>query len=76
MCIIVSYDCICVFACGGHRPLCSLQRPDLIAQIVPSPMTLKWDRTIQKLLANGAIGEVLVVTGAAEDRSGAPASVA
>jgi predicted dehydrogenase len=36
--------------------------PDLTCQIVPSPMTLKWDKTIQRLLAERAVGELLAVT--------------
>ncbi len=35
--------------------------PGQIAQIVPSPMTLRVDRMIQKLLAEGYLGDVLVV---------------
>ena len=35
--------------------------PDLVAQIVPSPMTLRVDRTIQRLMADGLLGELLVV---------------
>lgn len=35
-------------------------KPHLIAQIVPSPL-LGLDRTIQKLLADGAIGEILAI---------------
>ena len=37
------------------------ERPDLIAQIVPSPMTLRVDRTVNRLLAEGYVGELLVV---------------
>ena len=37
----------------------SQKHPELICQIVPSPMTLKWDKTIQRLLRDGAIGDVL-----------------
>eukprot|EP01043_Picozoa_sp_COSAG02_P059707 COSAG02_NODE_7657_length_2908_cov_52.017958_4_plen_176_part_00 len=40
----------------------SQRHPDLICQIVPSPMTLKWDKTIQRLLAEHAVGELLSVT--------------
>jgi predicted dehydrogenase len=39
----------------------SRAHPDLVAQIVPSPMTLKVDRTIQRLMADGLLGELLVV---------------
>ena len=37
------------------------EQPELVAQIVPSPMTLGVDRTIQRLLAEGYVGEVLAV---------------
>ena len=39
----------------------SREHPDLVAQIVPSPMTLRVDRTIQRLIADGLLGELLVV---------------
>ncbi len=32
------------------------ERPDLVAQVVPSPFTLKWDATIAKVLAAGELG--------------------
>ncbi len=35
--------------------------PELVAQIVPSPMTLGVDRTVQRLLKTGAVGDPLVV---------------
>ena len=35
----------------------SRRRPDLVAQIVPSPMTLKFDMTIKELIAEGYLGE-------------------
>lgn len=35
--------------------------PQLVAQIVPSPLSLGVDRAIQRLLAEGYLGEVLVV---------------
>lgn len=35
--------------------------PHLVAQIVPSPMTLGVDKTIQRLLAEGYLGDVLAV---------------
>lgn len=35
--------------------------PHLIAQLVPSPMTLEVDATLQALLAEGYVGEVLAV---------------
>ena len=39
----------------------SRARPELVAQIVPSPMTLRVDRTIQRLIADGLLGDLLVV---------------
>ena len=39
----------------------SRRRPDLVAQIVPSPMTLKFDMTIKELIAEGYLGEVLAI---------------
>ncbi len=39
----------------------SRQKTHLIAQIVPSPMTLRADNTIKRLIAEGYIGDVLAV---------------
>ncbi|MDF3129919.1 Gfo/Idh/MocA family oxidoreductase [Kiritimatiellaeota bacterium B1221] len=39
----------------------SKSHPDLIAQIVPSPFTLTWDRFIKRQLNEGLIGDVLAV---------------
>ena len=39
----------------------SRQKTHLIAQIVPSPMTLRVDKTIQRLIAEGYIGDVLAL---------------
>ena len=36
--------------------------PDLVAQIVPSPFTLRVDRTIQDLLADGYLGDLYTLT--------------
>lgn len=36
-------------------------RPDCIAQIVPSPFTLTADRTIQRLIASGFLGNILTL---------------
>jgi predicted dehydrogenase len=36
-------------------------RPQLVAQVVPSPFTLGVDRTIRRLLAEGYLGDVLAV---------------
>ncbi len=39
----------------------SVASPSLVAQIVPAPMTLKFDRTILDLMAGGYLGEILAV---------------
>jgi predicted dehydrogenase len=39
----------------------SRARPHLIAQVVPSPFSLKVDSTIQRLLAEGFIGDLLAI---------------
>ncbi len=39
----------------------SRMRPHLVAQVVPSPFSLKVDRTIQRLLAEGYIGDLLAL---------------
>ena len=39
----------------------SRQKTHLIAQIVPSPMTLRVDKTIKRLIADGYIGDVLAL---------------
>lgn len=39
----------------------SRQKTHLIAQIVPSPMTLRADNTIKRLIAEGYIGDVLAI---------------
>ena len=36
-------------------------KPSLITQIVPSPMTLSYDATIQRLIREGALGQLLHV---------------
>ena len=46
----------------AHEMLAAAQaNPHLVAQIVPSPMTLGVDRTIKRLLAEGYLGDVLAV---------------
>jgi predicted dehydrogenase len=40
----------------------SLGQPNLITQIVPSPFTLRVDRTIQDLIADGYIGDLYTMT--------------
>jgi len=37
------------------------RRPDLIAQVVPAPFTLRVDRTVQRLLSEGFVGRPLVL---------------
>lgn len=39
----------------------SQDNPDLVAQVVPSPYTLHADRTIQRLVSEGFLGELLAV---------------
>jgi len=39
----------------------ALARPACVAQVVPAPFTLRVDRTVQRLLAEGYCGEVLAV---------------
>lgn len=39
----------------------SRRKPKLIAQIVPSPMTLRVDKTIKHLIAEGYVGEILAI---------------
>jgi predicted dehydrogenase len=49
-------------AAEGRRMLeASRRAPRLVAQIVPSPLTLEVDRTIQAMLAEGYLGDVLAV---------------
>jgi predicted dehydrogenase len=43
-------------------------QPHLVAQVVPSPFTLKVDRTIQRLLTEGFIGNLLAID--VQDRGG------
>ena len=39
----------------------SRKHPDLITQIVPSPITLPYDNSIQDIVASGQLGEILQV---------------
>jgi predicted dehydrogenase len=49
-------------AADAHAMLAaSLRKPELITQIVPAPMTLKVDRTIKDLIADGYLGDILSV---------------
>src|SRR5690606_32921815 len=36
-------------------------RPELVAQIVPSPFTLRWDNTLRRLLDGKVIGDLIAV---------------
>ncbi len=46
----------------AHRMLDAARaRPELVAQIVPAPMTLAVDRTVTRLIAEGFVGEVLAI---------------
>ena len=46
----------------AHRMLQAAQaRPHLVAQIVPSPLTLRLDETIKQILAEGRIGQILAI---------------
>ena len=49
-------------ATEAHEMLAAAQtNPHLIAQIVPSPMTLGVDKTIKRLLAEGYLGDLLAI---------------
>jgi predicted dehydrogenase len=49
-------------ATEAHEMLAAAQtNPHLIAQIVPSPMTLGVDKTIKRLIAEGYLGDVLAL---------------
>src|SRR5215204_3303271 len=49
-------------ATEAHEMLAAAQtNPHLIAQVVPSPMTLGVDKTIKRLLAEGYLGDVLAI---------------
>ena len=49
-------------ATEAHEMLAAAQtNPHLVAQIVPSPMTLSVDKTIQRLLAEGYLGDLLAI---------------
>jgi predicted dehydrogenase len=49
-------------ATEARRMLAAAQaHPNLVAQVVPAPFTLRVDRTVQRLLAEGFVGEVLAV---------------
>lgn len=39
----------------------SKRHPELTAQVVPSPMTLKYDKTIRRLVDDGSIGQIVAI---------------
>lgn len=39
----------------------SRQKPNLVAQVVPSPITFTWDATIQKIVQDQTLGELIYV---------------
>lgn len=47
---------------GERMVEASLNNPGLVAQIVPSPFTLKWDATIKKILESGELGQLREVS--------------
>ena len=40
----------------------AIDRPELVAQVVPSPFTLKWDKTVQSIVAASELGELREIT--------------
>ena len=49
-------------AAQAHEMLeASRKKPNLVTQIVPSPMTLKVDSTIKQLIADGYLGDIMSV---------------
>ena len=49
-------------AAEAHEMLeASRRKPDLVTQIVPAPHTLRVDRTIKELIADGYLGDILSV---------------
>ena len=52
----------------AHRMLrASREKPHLVTQIVPAPLTLKVDSTIKELIADGYLGDILSVDLAVQD---------
>ncbi len=47
-------------ACGARTMLAAARKhPELVAQIVPAPHTLKFDRTIAAMIGDGRIGDLI-----------------
>ncbi len=44
------------------------EKPHLVTQVVPSPMTLEFDETIKKLIRDGFLGQLLVIELRAESQ--------
>jgi predicted dehydrogenase len=57
--------CEARMACNAKDAHCMFEaarsRPQLVTQVVPSPFTLRVDKTVQRLLAEGFVGKVLVI---------------
>ena len=39
----------------------SQQKPKLVTQVVPSPITFTWDATIQGIIQEGKLGDLIYV---------------
>ena len=39
----------------------SQAKPKLVTQVVPSPLTFKWDATIQQIIQDQKLGELIYV---------------
>ncbi len=39
----------------------SQQKPNLVTQVVPSPITFTWDATIQGIIQEGKLGDLIYV---------------
>lgn len=39
----------------------SLQKPRLVTQVVPSPITFAWDATIQQIIQEQTLGDLIYV---------------
>ena len=65
---------MCMDAAQAREMLdASRMSPHLVAQIVPSPMTLRVDNTIKQLIADGYLGDVLSVNLVVNDKTMHPA---
>ena len=65
---------MCMDAAQAHEMLdASRLAPHLVAQIVPSPMTLRVDNTVKQLIGDGYLGDVLSVNLVVNDKTMHPA---